>query len=348
MRRKTGSSYTKWFVIGGSILGAIVIGVIVVSLVREGKRTARRETFAKEIDSYLAVTTKVGKDPYINGKIVVVNVRDKVVDEDVYSALPSSLQAAGPDEVGTVVLVKWGSISTGFTVVDRNGKLGPSERVCTCNLTVIDNSIPAIVGEFYIGGKIPSIAPDPPKTVDEVIDFLVHLPRETGQESTRKGWLVLFCSDDPSIWNTDHPGDSFAVPVRRADRRIRYLRLKRMDTQEFMIIPIGIQDLQRDTAERPVKGYRWNGKNEKDWGGYHLGIAQAPPASGVATGAIGVSEDRPGSGFGHKTFVNDKQYYSWKGLEIPKTVFEIAVTADALSADENAKLLTVSPSSKKK
>jgi hypothetical protein len=41
-----------------------------------------------------------------------------------------------------------------------------------------------------------------------------------------------------------------------------------------------------------------------------------------------------GSGFGHKVNVGDKQYYCWQDKEIPKTAFEVAVTADALTDEE--------------
>jgi eukaryotic-like serine/threonine-protein kinase len=56
--------------------------------------------------------------------------------------------------------------------------------------------------------------------------------------------------------------------------------------------------------------------------------------------AVQSGDDRAGSGFGHKVFVNDKQYYSWRGKEIEKTAFEIAVTADPLTREERARLLT--------
>src|SRR6266571_5007969 len=46
-----------------------------------------------------------------------------------------------------------------------------------------------------------------------------------------------------------------------------------------------------------------------------------------------------GSGFGHKCFVNDKQYYCWRGKEISKTVFEIAVSDGPLGPEEKRCLL---------
>jgi serine/threonine protein kinase len=46
-----------------------------------------------------------------------------------------------------------------------------------------------------------------------------------------------------------------------------------------------------------------------------------------------------GSGFGHKAFVDDKQYYAWRGKEIAPTAFEVAVTAGPLSKKERGDLV---------
>jgi hypothetical protein len=46
-----------------------------------------------------------------------------------------------------------------------------------------------------------------------------------------------------------------------------------------------------------------------------------------------------GSGFGHKINVAGMQGYTWKGQEIPRTTFEIAVTADPLTEEETSRLL---------
>ncbi len=46
-----------------------------------------------------------------------------------------------------------------------------------------------------------------------------------------------------------------------------------------------------------------------------------------------------GSGFGHKCFVNDKQYYCWLGKEIERTAFEIAVSDGPLDPQEKAILV---------
>jgi hypothetical protein len=158
-------------------------------------------------------------------------------------------------------------------------------------------------------------------------------------------WTVLFRADDPSLWNTDsRRGEQFAVPLSKAPATIRYLRLRRLDTDEALILPLTADRL--GTAPQPVpdQGYAWNGSAKEDWGGLHLGIAQAPRYPFAAPqGIIVVAYENwdafRGSGFGHKCFVNDAQYYCWRGEEIPRTVFEIAVTNDPLTDTERRCLL---------
>ena len=157
-----------------------------------------------------------------------------------------------------------------------------------------------------------------------------------------QGWIVLFLSDDPSIWNTDTQGERFAVPVRRAHSTVRYLRLRRVGTDQKIIVPIRHEQLVRENRPDPAEGYWWNGTAEDAWGGRHLGIAQIPPTLAGQRGPIRVSNHDffTGSGFGHKIHANDGQYCAWQGREIPRTVFEIAVTCDALAEAERPFLTT--------
>jgi hypothetical protein len=47
-----------------------------------------------------------------------------------------------------------------------------------------------------------------------------------------------------------------------------------------------------------------------------------------------------GSGFGHKCGHNDGQYSCWRGKEIRRTAFEIAVSDGPLSAEEKRCLVS--------
>jgi hypothetical protein len=162
---------------------------------------------------------------------------------------------------------------------------------------------------------------------------------------TGASWTVLFRADDPSVWDTRSKGKKFAVPLDEAPADFRYLRLRRMDTGEALILPLTRDQLQNDKPPTSDVGFWWNGTAKFDWEGRHLGIAQAPRHRFPAPkGMIGVMTEGwdafTGSGFGHKCFVNDKQYYCWRGQEIPRTVYEIAVTDGPLSPEEKRCLVS--------
>jgi hypothetical protein len=96
----------------------------------------------------------------------------------------------------------------------------------------------------------------------------------------------------------------------------------------------------------PITGepFWWNGTAKEDWKGRHLGIVQAPRHKFPAPRGMMILMNEgwdafSGSGFAHKAFFNDKQYYSWRGKEIPRTVFEIAVSNGPLTPEERRNLL---------
>ena len=93
----------------------------------------------------------------------------------------------------------------------------------------------------------------------------------------------------------------------------------------------------------------WNGTNKQAFGGRHLGIAEEPlrkfPANSNLISVMNSPERvgwdvYTGSGFGHKC-QNDAegQCYCWRGAQIPKTVFEVAVSAGPLTPEEQRWLL---------
>jgi serine/threonine protein kinase len=157
-------------------------------------------------------------------------------------------------------------------------------------------------------------------------------------------WTVLFRADDPSVWNTDSAGQSFAVPLHRVPEDVRYLRLRRLDTGEALLLPVTRSQLFREPGPDSRGTYWWNGTARAEHGGRHLGIVQAPRfAWPNHRGVISVTDEGwdaySGSGFGHKCQVNDRQYHCWQGKEIPPTAFEIAVSPGPLTEAEARRLL---------
>jgi hypothetical protein len=161
-------------------------------------------------------------------------------------------------------------------------------------------------------------------------------------------WTVLFRSDDPSAWDKDakgEKGEQIAIPLKFAPESFRYLRLRRMDTGDALILPLTPDQLQNGKPGAAEAAFWWNGTAKEEWKGRHLGIVQAPRQKFPAPkGMIAVMNDGwdgfAGSGFGHKCFVNDGQYYCWQGKEIPRTVFEIAVSDGPLSPEEKRSLVS--------
>jgi hypothetical protein len=152
-------------------------------------------------------------------------------------------------------------------------------------------------------------------------------------------WRVLFRSKKPELWNTNTQSDNhFAIPLQSTPAETKYLRLRRMDTGEAIIIPMTRGRIGR--ADPPGRKSRWNGEGKDEFGGYHLGIAEGPVARFTeGRGTIGVLMDgwdaNPGSGFGHAHHVEGGgQRYAWLGKEIPPIAFEVAVTTDELTGTE--------------
>ncbi len=162
-----------------------------------------------------------------------------------------------------------------------------------------------------------------------------------GTDVPRDGvWAVLFRSSDPSVWNTDtKKGEVFAAALSKAPRLTAYVRVRRMDTKDFVILPLTKAQL----SQRPTDGtFAWEGSLQFAQGGRHLGIDNSDWHCTVRDGGrIMVTHDRGnrGWGFGHKVHVNDKQYWSWEGENIPETVFEFSVKADKLTRSEAAHVL---------
>jgi len=74
------------------------------------------------------------------------------------------------------------------------------------------------------------------------------------------------------------------------------------------------------------------------WGGRHLGVYRADVRDDVH-GEVHVAHHHRGWGFGHINHGEGTvQGYTWAGVRLPPTQFEIAVKSEELSKDE-AKLL---------
>ncbi len=194
-----------------------------------------------------------------------------------------------------------------------------------------------------------------------------HLePREGGLESNAmpgtggrvdsRNWVVLFRGRNPRAWNTRSQGETKAIPLNEAPSDMQFLRLRRLDTKESLIIPLTRDRLGKASSSRddPSSPWRWCGTNEHHWGGWHLGISEGPLILGTdqtGRGKVAVQVEfvhyYAGSGFGHQAHGDDRtQFFGWHGQPIPPTDFEIAVSRGPLSFSEKANLVSAEPKSK--
>ena len=156
------------------------------------------------------------------------------------------------------------------------------------------------------------------------------------------GWVVAFRSNDPTIWNKDlnEGPDHRAVSIKRLPVGIRYLRIQECTNNQFVIIPISIDRLAKDSVQ---DGFGWNGTGRMEWNGRHLGVYNLAWDQ-LQRGEISFStpaffKGYKGWGFGHRIRDDDVQGYAWNGIAMPRTVFEVAVTTDELSTAEKEHLL---------
>ena len=156
---------------------------------------------------------------------------------------------------------------------------------------------------------------------------------------SRDGWIILFRSRDPRIWNrnVDRGPNDFAQRLEGAPEDMAYLRLTNKATGDFVILPLRKDQLHHRVGERR---FGWDGTADFEHQAHHLGIPNRVWGGGVQ-GDVFVS-DFPhcrGWGFGHVIDENNRQGYCWNARPIPPTVFEIAVKKGPLTTTEVEKLL---------
>jgi hypothetical protein len=163
-------------------------------------------------------------------------------------------------------------------------------------------------------------------------------------------WTVIFRGDDPKSWNTDSGDESadngFAIALKSAPKTVHYLRLKRMDSGDAVIVAITRLQLGRSGG---IQGdLIWTGnsgvRGPADNQCRLLGIARKSWPTG--DGDLLVNRARGeadkgyrGWGFSKAASSDTTQTYSWNGDPIGKTIFEIAVTDDDLTEEERKLLL---------
>ena len=153
-----------------------------------------------------------------------------------------------------------------------------------------------------------------------------------------EGWTILFRSSDPLLWNVDvQNADSYSVAVKNAPGDARYLRMRRVDTGEFVIIPVSANSLDRFQYSTP---FSWRGEKRLNRQACVLGIVDArTPAKSPNYLAMTRDGNFSGWGFAVPEEGEERQSYVWNGQPIQKTVIEVAITSRTLRPEETRCLL---------
>jgi len=168
------------------IIVTIVIIVVVVGIflgIRFGCNIVNiQKVFGDHVQEYTVIT---GLNPdfqsensYIRGKVITVDIGENKIDR-IYFDLPGDMAAKNPEEVGTIIWLKWEDVRVG-TYIPGGGTA--YER--TCEVTIIDKLEAIIVDKKSFTGTEP-----PPtmlregdgygsKPTDEIVDYLESLPRQ--------------------------------------------------------------------------------------------------------------------------------------------------------------------------
>jgi hypothetical protein len=175
----------------GCIIGiaALVLFLVIPTIFaaidwsKEQKERAQAiEPFKSHLNEYLLIpelkTITPAEDTYIKGKVITVDTSEIEIDEMTYFKLPEELVAQTPEEVATIIWLKWEDVLVGHYTPGG----GDAYRI-TCEVTIIDKEQAAIVGQKTFRGSAP------PETVvgtesgygerpiEDVVDYIRLLPR---------------------------------------------------------------------------------------------------------------------------------------------------------------------------
>jgi hypothetical protein len=158
------------------LIAVIALGVLGFFGVRYLIRSRKLAPFNEQMAAYTAQVSPTPRPGPLRGKIIPVDVDKKEVD-GLYWDMPEDLRADRPDDVGTVVWLKWDKVKVGTY------EGGTAAEAQTADVTVIDRKDWAVTHTTHIQGDDPprtkkrsetGVGPRPTK---QVIDYLKGLPR---------------------------------------------------------------------------------------------------------------------------------------------------------------------------
>jgi len=174
--------------------------------------------------------------------------------------------------------------------------------------------------------------------------ILKRLDEITKLEGGADSWIVIFRSDDPSIWNTKVEDGflRFSLPLNEVPATVRYVRIRRPNGNSI-VFPMTKQQLATDVYGAR---YGWRGGSSRLLNDTFLGVcdlSKIVSKNDVGKVFVGNKEGVmfSGWGFGHKFKSGKQTSIAWNGATIPRELLEISVLCRELSAKERqqAKIL---------
>jgi len=173
----------KGTVIFWSVVVLIALGVGGFFGVRSIIRSNKIGPFKPKIESYVSLTNPGlvpgGQDPppgKVKGRMITVDADKREIDY-IYFDLPDELRAETPEDVATVVLIKWSKIEVG------KYSDGRAAEIQVGLVTVVNVEDKQVVGRSIFQGADPpksrksSQSGSGPKPEQPIINYLKGLPR---------------------------------------------------------------------------------------------------------------------------------------------------------------------------
>ena len=100
--------------------------------------------------------TQAAAEPYLHGKLLLIDTERRAVDQWVYPKLPKALRSRSPEEVGTVGLVTWGWEQVGVYVGDGTKEETGKAYVSTVEVALVDPATRTVIGRISLQGEPPA------------------------------------------------------------------------------------------------------------------------------------------------------------------------------------------------
>jgi len=175
----------KGQVIGWSIVVVIALGVAGFFGVRSHQRAQAVKPFKEHIDSYLkgvkAPVGPGGPNGKIGNKLITVDTGEKEIDY-LYFDLPEDRRATKPEEVDSVVHLKWDKKVKGYYAKEGSNDTSKPGYWQTCDVLVVDRQSGEVQAMSHFQGSDPpeksSSSASGSKPTDKVVTWLTGLQRK--------------------------------------------------------------------------------------------------------------------------------------------------------------------------